>query len=550
MNVTQHKFGVIRLARRAAALPHSAFEVGRWGEAPDEPFHSTQGNAAQRKTSAFQGARRAAAPLLLALGLLAPLPGRAHEQLAPVIVDTDMALDDARALALLLNAPEVAVRAIVTSDGACPPGIGATNALRTLRFLGRGDVPVGAGRALGKPAPPWSERSLTLGWSDLPAATNAAVADAASVLRNAFAGSTGTITWFCLGPLSNLADFLRRHPEWKDRIGRVWYYGGLPDADDPGWNTARDPEAARAVFASGLDIVAVQLPDAEVLPFDAALLAQIRKLDSPAAKLIARLHAHPKVQSLVAARHFRAWDETVVLLFHEPGLGRLRPLAPGSPVSALEGFDSEAARALYVNELRPDAAAAGRRPLVTLREFPVVPEQFQPDLEPWVSDIIKRHGVEEWKLIVLTSELHRHLGLYSILGAKMGLRARELLGASLDDLRVESLAGLRPPVSCLNDGLQVATGASLGRGAIHVPETTMPQAAAVFTFGDRRVRLRVRDSAVKKLQADLRAAVQRHGDLTPAYFAEVRRISLEAWRDLDRAQVFEETYEPAPKAGK
>jgi pyrimidine-specific ribonucleoside hydrolase len=496
-------------------------------------------------------AGRAVAAGLLALGWLAPVPAGAHEQVAPVIVDTDMALDDARALALLLNAPEVALRAVVTSDGACPPDAGASNVLRILRFLDRADIPVGAGRNLGKPAPPWAERSITLGWSDLPAGTNGVASDAAAVLRKAFAGSTNTFTWISLGPLSNLADLLRREPELKNRIGRVWYYGGPPDADDPGWNTARDPEAARAVFASGVEIVGVQLPDAEVLPFDVALLGQIRELDSPAAKLIARLHTHPNVLRLIKAGHFRAWDETVVLWFHEPELGRVQPRTPGSTVSLLESFDQESARALYVAALRPAAAtSAGRRPLVTLRDFPASPEQYQPDLQPLVNDILKRHGVEEWKLNVLTSELHRHLGWYSILGAKMGLRARELLGASLDDLRVESLAGLHPPVSCLNDGLQVATGASLGRGTIRVPATDTPQAAAIFTFGHRRLRLRVRDDAVKAIQTELRAAIRRDGELTPAYFAQVRRLSMEAWRDLDRTQVFEETCEPAVQAEK
>ena len=518
------------------------------------PGGVTQYSLCTTTAAIWRGARRAGLAVavgLLALGWLAAAPAGAHEQIAPIIVDTDMALDDARALVLLLNAPEVAIRAIVTSDGACPPDVGASNVLRLVRFLGRADIAVGAGRSLGKPAPAWAERSITLGWSDLPAATNAAAGDAVSALRGAFRGSTNTLTWICLGPLSNLAEFLREQPELKDRIGRVWFYGGPPDAENPGWNTARDPEAARAIFSSGLEIISVQLSDVEVLPFDAALLGEIRKLDSPAAKLIARLHAHPNVQRLIDAKHFRACDETVVLLFQEPCLGRLQSLASGSPVSVLESFEANSTRVAYVEELRAAAAVpSSHRPLVTLGAFPVSPGQFQPDLQPWVDDIIARHGIEEWKLNVLTSELHRHLGLYSIVGAKMGLRARELLGASLDELRVESLAGLQPPVSCLNDGLQVATGASLGRGTIRVPATETPQAAAVFTSGDRRLRLRVRDDAVKAIQAELREAIRRHGDVTPAYFAEVRRISLKAWRGLDRTQLFEETYESAVGVGK
>ncbi len=487
--------------------------------------------------------------LLVVLVLLAAATARTHEEITPVIVDTDMALDDARALALLLNAPDVIVQAVVTSDGACPPEVGATNVLQLLHFLDRRQIPVGAGRGLNQPAPLWAECSVTLGWSGLPLPANAAVGDAASVLQKAFAGSTNSVTWFCLGPMSNVADLLRRQPELKGRISRVWYYGGPPDTPTPGWNTTRDVESARMVFASGLDIVAVQLPDAMVLPFDAVLLEQIRKLNTPAARLIARLHAHPNVRQLVDAKHFRAWDETTVLLFHETGLGRLSEPLRGSHVQFLESFDPDNARSVYVTELGVDRASElAHRPLVTLREFPVRPDEFQDDLQPYMAEILQRHGLEEWKVNVLTSELHRHLGLYSILGAKMGLRARELLGASLDQLRVESLAGLHPPVSCLNDGLQASTGASLGRGTIRVPETDQPQAAAVFVFGRQRLRMRVRAAAVNKLQAAIRAAIQQHGDLTPAYFAEVRRISLEAWRDLDRTQVFEETYEPAAKA--
>ena len=108
------------------------------------------------------------------------------------------------------------------------------------------------------------------------------------------------------------------------------------------------------------------------------------------------------------------------------------------------------------------------RATVIMADFPAAPEQLLPDVRELATQIIARHGLEEWKAAVLTSELHRHLGTYSIVGAKMGLRARERFNVALDELRVESRAGLKPPLSCVNDGLQVATGASLGRGTITV----------------------------------------------------------------------------------
>jgi pyrimidine-specific ribonucleoside hydrolase len=39
-----------------------------------------------------------------------------------------------------------------------------------------------------------------------------------------------------------------------------------------------------------------------------------------------------------------------------------------------------------------------------------------------------------WKAVVLTNELHHHMGHWSIVGAKMGIRAREILAAPLDNI--------------------------------------------------------------------------------------------------------------------
>ncbi|MCD6561991.1 MAG: hypothetical protein J7L16_09585 [Deltaproteobacteria bacterium] len=41
----------------------------------------------------------------------------------------------------------------------------------------------------------------------------------------------------------------------------------------------------------------------------------------------------------------------------------------------------------------------------------------------------------------------------------------------MDGIRAVSKAGNKPPLSCMNDGLQAAAGASLGRGAIQITDT-------------------------------------------------------------------------------
>lgn len=488
----------------------------------------------------------AAAAVALALGNRCA----AHEHASNLIVDTDMALDDARALTMLLAAPELSIKAILTSDGSAPPLAGATNAVRILHFFGKHNVPVGAGRALGKPPPEWGERSIALGWSELPCPPDPAIHDAVAVARQALSDSSDPFIWVCLGPLSNLSDTLKVWPELTNRIRCVWYSGAPPDAPEPGWNTERDMEAARAVFSSGLRIVTIHPAADQLLRFDSDLYARLCQVDSRAAKLIARLHAHPNVQSLLTTNHFRAWDETVALALVRPSLAVLRPWQGNSNVSVLEAFDAANARAAYLEEVQPHLHAD--RPShdgpVILRALPMDPEMFQPDLQPFVAEIIRRHGAEEWGLVVLTSELHRHLGVYAILGAKMGLRARELLGAARDELRVESFAGSRPPISCLNDGLQAATGATLGHGTIRIAETVKPEPAAVFYLKNRKLRMSLKEEPLRRVKDAIRAAANAYGEQTPAYFDAVRRIALEVWRDFDRTKIFDEVIEDAANA--
>ena len=184
--------------------------------------------------------------------------------------------------------------------------------------------------------------------------------------------------------------------------------------------------------------------------------------------------------------------------------------------------------------------AATNRVAVILSAYPTDPALFQADVRPHVSRIIAAHGLEEWKATLVTNELHRHLGFYSIIGAKMGVRARELLAAPFDDVAVESHAGLKPPMSCLNDGLQVSTGASLGRGTIKIVESKPPVAEAVFEHDGKRLRLRVKKEILDRVRTDIVAAIEKHGNVTPAYFQAVRELAIHYWTNMKRAEIFDE----------
>ena len=91
---------------------------------------------------------------------------------------------------------------------------------------------------------------------------------------------------------------------------------------------------------------------------------------------------------------------------------------------------------------------------VVFNSFPVNREMFNYDVRPIIDTVIALYGYEEWKANVMTDEFHGHLGVFSIVGAKMGIKARELFGVGPDMLEVTTYAGTKPPYSCLNDGIR------------------------------------------------------------------------------------------------
>lgn len=482
--------------------------------------------------------------LLALLLLLAPASLPAHDDSPlPVIVDTDMALDDIRAIVLLCQDPRVELVAAISSDGASDPATGAAQLRRLLVALDRRAVPVGAGRALVAPAPPWRPLTGELAWPTSPgtAAPPAPAASAATVLAQGLA-ARGAVSYLCLGPLTNLADLLDRDPDAAGRLAAVVYSGSGPQAETPSWNTARDLAAARRVFAAGLPLRSLQFADDQLPRYDTDFAGAVCAKSSAAAALLCALHATGPVSERVRSGHFRCWDEAVALQFLYPellswtpdGRGRLEP-----------SLDPERMRQRYLDLLAGDLSLkTGHRQPVVLRAFPRDASALRADVAAIAAEALARHGAEEWNSILLTNELHRHLGIYSILGAKMGIRARELLGAGLDEVAVVSLCGNEEPLSCLTDGLQVATGATLGRGSISV-SAEPGRAAAIFSVGERSLELALKPEIVARIRADIQRCIAEQGALTPAYWEAVRALALRYWLEMDRAALCVETWRDA-----
>ena len=191
----------------------------------------------------------------------------------------------------------------------------------------------------------------------------------------------------------------------------------------------------------------------------------------------------------------------------------------------------------------------GTSSLTALKGFPSAASWYQDDIATWVDRIVARHGEEEWQCVVLTHELHGHMGIFNVLGAKMGLRAREVLKSAREGLHVQSFAGLSTPLSCFNDGLQIATGATLGRGTIQV-DIASPRPEARISSATATCELSVKPEVMRRIKHDIDSLSSSLGYGSPPYFAAVRQLSMRYWLELDRGAIFDETIDDPHKDGR
>ena len=183
----------------------------------------------------------------------------------PIVIDCDPGHDDAIAILLALASPEVELIGVTTVAGNQTLDKTTRNALVTLEIAGRSDIPVAAGaeaplrRDLRTAAHVHGETGLD--GPELPEPSARPVeAHAADFLARLMEPGVVLVP---TAPLTNLALMLERHPDVPDRLERIVWMGGAiaegnvtPAAE---FNAFVDPEAAAAVFASGIPSTMVGL---------------------------------------------------------------------------------------------------------------------------------------------------------------------------------------------------------------------------------------------------------------------------------------------------
>lgn len=125
--------------------------------------------------------------------------------------------------------------------------------------------------------------------------------------------------------------------------------------------------------------------------------------------------------------------------------------------------------------------------------------------------------------------MHGHLGPNVVIGAKMALYARELLGR--EDIRVFSKVTDEPPTGCMNDGLRALCP--------DFQHTGNGKASATFSCAGKEVTLVVKPGLLRALNAKIRKMERECGANTPAYFKEIERLGRRFWESYSPEQLFE-----------
>lgn len=458
----------------------------------------------------------------------------AQGKYSPVIIDTDCAPDDLRAICLFAAIKEIDILAITTSDGALAPEEGLVKVNQLLTQITLEKISIAAGRKLETTPPPWREYCQKIPWGNKPDAGNITDLNASGLIINKINTAGEPVIFLCLGSFTNLYDAYIKSPETIMKIKKViWYNDEINPPAGP--NYMRDKQAADFILSTNLIIDIISNLTKDEAYFDEILLENIEKITTPYAKSITESHRNPVLYEKIKQVHLQIWDDLVPVYLLYPDLFDMEHVINHPNISINIDYNAEEAKRKMIRII---AQKYSLEKNIVFESFPADPEFFRSDVKEYMDEIIDKYGKEEWRICVLTNEIHGHLGIYSIIGAKMGLKAMEIFKAGIDQIKVYSYAGNIQPLSCMNDGLQISTGSTLGRGMITVSSDSIFQPKALFIFNNQKIEICLKEDYKKQIEADINQGIVRYGNLTSGYWKLIRKLGLKYWKEWDRNFIF------------
>jgi len=213
-----------------------------------------------------------------------------------ILIDTDPGTDDALAILLALNSPEIDVRAITIVAGNVTSELGLENALKVMSLAGRCDISVAKGAAH-----PLFQKLNTeefwngkngLGGAELPPSRcDASSQFGPDLIIETVRRYPHEITLVPIGPLTNIALAISKDPSIIPLVKEVVLMGGSITGGNVNaaseFNIHSDPEAASVVFNAGWPITMVGLDVTEHTLITNADVGRLERAGGPEASFAA-----------------------------------------------------------------------------------------------------------------------------------------------------------------------------------------------------------------------------------------------------------------------
>ncbi len=232
----------------------------------------------------------------------------ASEQPIPIIFDTDFVMppaDDALALMLAMQSPELEILGITTVAGNESLETATVDVLRMLEIGNRVDIPVfeGADMPLVHEKSDFAVNNYGKWYSnDAPAMPPGGFAkktaeeqSAVSFLVDTVLARPGEITLVAIGPLTNIAQAIRAEPTFAEKVKSLVIMGGavatLPDGagnitPNAEYNFWVDPEAAYVTLRAGIPIELSPLNVSRKSALSKARYDEMVAIDTPLTQLL------------------------------------------------------------------------------------------------------------------------------------------------------------------------------------------------------------------------------------------------------------------------
>ena len=192
------------------------------------------------------------------------------------LIDCDPGGDDALAIMMALNIPEIEMLGLTTTGGNARLSDTTRNALRVLETVGRTDLPVFKGAA--RPQKGYFHYaydihgSTGIGVRLRSPVTQVKQPSAQEIISESALENFGTLKIVALGPLTNLAISLNQNPNLIGAIKEIIVMGGAVEVpgnvtDSAEFNFYNDPISANIILNSGIPITLIGLDVTEQVFF-------------------------------------------------------------------------------------------------------------------------------------------------------------------------------------------------------------------------------------------------------------------------------------------